>query len=256
MKALRATLGRYLGWTLAVAMLGRRIECPLCGWRFRRLRAFGRVRRADALCPRCGSLERTRLLWLYLERETDVGVRPQSLLHIAPEPAISRRLRRIPTLAYVTGDLERSDVDMKLDITDLPLESERFDALICSHVLEHVPDDRRAIAELHRVLRPGGIAWMMVPVEGGRGSTFEDPTVTDPAERLRLFNQSDHVRVYGTDFPERLRAAGFEVSAIDYAKRLDPAVVARHALVERTASGEPNTFDTEIYECVRPPRRA
>jgi SAM-dependent methyltransferase len=132
------------------------------------------------------------------------------MLHVAPEPCLAPRLSAIEELDYVSGDLEPGPRQLHLDVTALPFEDRHFDAIICSHVLEHVPDDRRALAELRRVLRPDGWAVLLVPIL--RERTIEDPTETDPAERLRRFGQRDHVRVYGRDFYERLRDAGFAVT--------------------------------------------
>jgi SAM-dependent methyltransferase len=151
-----------------------------------------------------------------------------SLLHLAPEHSIERLLRGLPQLAYTTADIASPLADERFDITAIPRADESFDAIICSHVLEHVDDDRAAMRELRRVLRPGGWAIVMVPVDDTRAETYEDPTITEPAERRRAFHQEDHVRVYGRDFPERLRAAGFEVTLDDFAFRLDAAARRRY----------------------------
>jgi SAM-dependent methyltransferase len=244
--------GPRLAPAIALAYRGNRIECPVCGGRFRRLRPFGRTRRVNALCPRCGALERTRSLWLYLSTETELTREHARVLHVAPEPSVDSRLRRLTNLDYVTGDLERSDVDVAMDITSMPFDAESFDAVICSHVLEHVPDDRLALREILRVLRPGGQAVLMIPLDPSRASTLEDPTVTDPAERERRFNQRDHVRIYGQDFEDRLLEAGFEFGRIDLPARLGHELAERHALVERTETGAPNPFRSDIFACRKP----
>lgn len=176
--------------------------------------------RPDACCPKCGSLERHRLIWLYLSLQTDLLTRPQRMLHFAPERAFQSRLKNVETLDYVTGDIESPLADVKLDIQNLPFEDDSFDFILCSHVLEHIPDDRRAMGELHRVTKPGGCALVDVPLK--RGPTYEDPTIVSPEERQKHFGQSDHVRYYGEDIRERLEAAGFRVHVERYYDRFDP----------------------------------
>ncbi len=226
--------------------LGNAVECPCCDNSFSR---FVRHRgREQAKCPRCGSLERHRLLWLYLLEHTDLFSRPMSLLHFAPEYSYQRRLSRIPALHYVTADLDSPLATHQVDIMDLPFEDESFDALLCSHVLEHVADDRRALAEIRRVLRPGGWALLMTPIDRRREQTFEDPSVTTPEQRHRVFGQSDHVRLYGADFDERVASAGFAVSCDRYVEQLDEQVVARHGLRRE----QDDAFsDEDVFLCVR-----
>jgi SAM-dependent methyltransferase len=206
---------------------GRRVSCPCCGRRWRR---FARVHsEADRACWNCGSLERDRLLWLFLDRHGDV-VRPgMDVLHVAPERALQRRLRQLPEARYLSGDLASPLADVRLDVTELQFSDESFDLVVCNHVLEHVPDDRRAMRELHRVLRPGGVAILLVP-DVRSDETFEDPSVTDPDERQRLFGQDDHVRVYGWDYLDRLRDAGFEMEVVRMAESLEPEEIEHHRL--------------------------
>jgi SAM-dependent methyltransferase len=173
------------------------------------LRAFvdGYEGRPHARCPRCDSLERHRHLWLFLARHTPlVADRSLSVLHFAPERGIGPRLAR-GRPGYASADLEPGAM-LQLDVQDLDLPDESFDWVLCSHVLEHVPDDRAAMRELLRVLRPGGTAIVQVPTYSLR--TDEDVTLT-PEENLARFGQRDHVRIYGADVFDRLRAAGFEV---------------------------------------------
>ncbi len=150
-------------------------------------------------------------MWLVLSEATPLLQRPHRLLHFAPEPPIERRLREVPGLDYVTADLEDERVMVRADIMDLPFEDASFDAVVCSHVLEHVPDDARALQEIRRVLRPGGWALLGVPIFLELDETDDDPTVTSPEERRERFGQDDHARAYGLDFPERVAAHGFEV---------------------------------------------
>lgn len=165
------------------------------------------------MCPRCLSLERHRSLWLLLGRE-HVLDGAQSLLHFAPEPGIRARLAAVPGLRYVTADIAPGRAATAMDMTRLAFRAGSFDRVLCSHVLEHVGDDSLAMRELHRSLRPGGIAILQVPLKVGE--TDEDPSVLDPVERLRRFGQEDHVRFYGRDdFARRLEDAGFRVTCLD-----------------------------------------
>ena len=142
--------------------------------------------------------------------ETDLfDGRKKSVLHFAPERCLEPLLRVRLGAGYRTADLEREDVDLRLDVTDLDLSDGSFDVIICSHVLEHVADDRRAMGELFRILAVDGWALVIVPVT--RDATFEDPSIVDPDERYRLFGQRDHVRRYGPDVADRLTSVGFGV---------------------------------------------
>lgn len=180
------------------------------------------------MCPVCGSLERHRLAVMYLRRRRDLLRNLDRVLHIAPERPVARVLQDECSEAYVTADLDADGVMVQADLTRIPFDSESFDCLFCSHVLEHVPDDRRAMKELHRVLRPGGWALLQVPIRDG--ATFEDPTVEDPERRAELFGQPDHVRVYGHDFKDRLEAARFSVSVERPQESFDRDVLVRCGL--------------------------
>ena len=235
----RPVLQRVVGWFMPLARLfcrGRGLVCPLCGSEFRRFLPYGYVRlRHNALCPKCLSLERHRLLWLWLSRETDLLRTFPRTLHIAPEVCIMRHLRRHfadRPEQYVTADLESPLADLHFDVQQIPLADASFDVIICNHLLEHVADDRRVLSEFHRILRPGGWGILLSPVESTRAATFEDDTVTDPAERTRIFGQYDHRRIYGADYADRLREAGFEVDDIDYAATFSDADRRRFALPE------------------------
>jgi SAM-dependent methyltransferase len=206
---------------------GDAVECPLCGGRFDRFKADWN--RPEALCWRCGSHERHRTQWLLLERRPTLLGDARSLLHFAPEWSLRRRLRELDHLRYVTADLDPAGVDLRLDVTALDLPDGAFDAVLCSHVLEHVADDARAMTELRRVTAPGGWCLVMVPLALDRERTYEDPSITDPHERERAFLQHDHVRLYTPDIAGRLEAAGFAVQTIDTYAELGTAA-ARHGL--------------------------
>jgi SAM-dependent methyltransferase len=208
---------------------GDAVECPCCGGRFREFMP-GRDPN-NPICPRCGAQARHRALWLYLHERTHLfdgkGLR---VLHFAPERALGQRLAAAPGIRYVSADLDAPDAMEHFDITDIPHEDGSFDAILCIHVLEHVEDDRAAMRELRRILAPDGFAIVLVPLDLGRPDTYEDPSITDPAERERAFWQADHLRLYGQDFPDRLREAGFEVTVDRWVRTLDPSTIQRHGL--------------------------
>lgn len=233
----RTFMQRVAGWiTPLVGLLyrGSRYTCPLCGKGFRKLLPYGYVTvRENALCPHCLSLERHRLLWLWLARETDLMEGKKRLLHIAPEVCLMRHLKpcyRGNEGNYLTADLESPLSDLHFDIQQIPLEENSFDVVICNHLMEHVADDRLAMRELHRILRPGGWGVLLSPVELERETTFEDDSITDPEERTRIFGQYDHRRIYGNDFAKRLQEAGFAVEDLDYAASLSDEERTRFAL--------------------------
>ena len=229
----RAVPPRLLMQLKRVFYGGSERECCVCGAKLRRflpiirpgLDSNTRIGR----CPVCQSRERERLAMLFLQRETSLfHDQGKLLLDIAPNPSMRANFERVESLRYVCGDLMRPGVDVQFDITVMPLADDSFDALYCSHVLEHVPGDRQAILEMARVIKPGGWALVMVPVSADR--THEDPEVRAPAERLRLYGQEDHVRAYGPDVLERWRSLCVEVEAIDYAAQLDDAERERYGV--------------------------
>ena len=236
----RPLLQRVAEWIVPVVgllYLGKGKQCPLCGCQRRKFLPYGYVTsRENALCPNCLSLERHRLLWLWLVRESDIGRGAMALpkmLHIAPEVALMRKFKKMYASTpdrYVTADLESPLADMHFDVQQIPLEAESFDAIICNHIMEHVEDDGKALRELYRIMRRGGWGVILSPVELEREKTFEDDTITDPAERTRIFGQYDHRRIYGRDYAERLREAGFEVYDIDYKNELSKAEQELYAL--------------------------
>ena len=237
---------RLLGAVRGTLYRGDLVECPCCEASFSRfLPHRGRER---AKCPGCGSLERHRVLWLFLERETELFERPGAMLHIAPEYALQRRLSQLPGLHYVSGDLDSALADHELDVMDIPFADGSFDFLICNHVLEHVEDDRRALAEINRVLAPGGWAILMCPVDYRRATTLEDPAAVTPRDRHRIFGQGDHVRLYGRDYANRLAAAGFSVRAERYVETCESSSAVRFGLRRE----DDDTFGEEdVFLCVK-----
>jgi SAM-dependent methyltransferase len=198
---------------------GSAVRCPLCANAFDRFKDDWN--RPDALCWRCGSHERHRAQWLALQRRPELLGQARSLLHFSPEWCLRTKLAELPGLRYVTTDLDPAqDVELRLDVTALRLPDGAFDAILCSHVLEHVPDDGAAMRELRRVTAPGGWCLVMVPIDLNRERTYEDWSITAAAARERAFLQHDHVRLYAPDIAERLRAAGFAVDVIDMVAEL------------------------------------
>lgn len=222
----RRWLQRMAGWgvpILGLLYIGRGRRCPICGTRRRRFLPYGYVTsREDALCPRCLALERHRMIWLWLQRNTSLFTERPTLLHIAPEVSLMRHFKRLyrGTERYITADLESPLADKHFDVQDIPMVDRSIDVIICNHLLEHVEDDGRAMAELYRIMRPGGWGIMLVPEDRSRATTFEDDTITDREERTRLFGQYDHRRVYGRDYDERLKRVGFEVERIPFVTQL------------------------------------
>ncbi len=220
-------------WLFArgVLMWGTRFVCPCCGWHVRAFNDGGTTlrTRATASCPRCNAKARHRRIWLFLQEGTNLFGDRVRLFEISPKYAFSRRFRRMANLWFVGADLgKRPNIDLRMDLRAAPLREGSFDALLCVHVLEDIDDDATAMAELQRLLRPGGWALVSVPTDMDN-VTIEDPSITDKEERRRLFGEEAHVRVYGHDIVKRLEEAGFDVK-VDLAADLDPAVVRRHGL--------------------------
>jgi SAM-dependent methyltransferase len=205
----------------ALGLRGEGRECPCCGGRFRRM-SRRRISGWGGICPRCRSHPRHRAIALLLDRGDLPGRR---LLHFAPEPLFDRVFARLPGIERVTADLH-APADLRLDISAMDLPDSSFDLILCSHVLEHVPDDRAAMRELHRVLSDGGLALVLVPYRPEL-TTYEDPSISSPVDRMVAFGQQDHVRIYGSDLADRLRDAGFEVEDRTAAELFDGTTVER-----------------------------
>lgn len=218
---------------LALFLKGKRYTDPIDGKSFRKFLPYGYgAPRENVLSPSTLSLERHRLLWLWLERETDFFSKPAKVLHFAPEQAFYNRFREMEHLEYTTTDLNSPLADVKADICALPFKDNDYDIILCNHVLEHIPNDAQAMRELYRVLKPGGMAILQIPQELDRTVTFEDNTITDRAERAKIFGQYDHVRVYGRDYFDTLRSFGFRVDEVDYTNQLDTKEVDRYRLAK------------------------
>ena len=210
---------------------GNRFTDPIDGSSYRKFLPYGYQKlRPNALCPGTLSLERHRLLWLYLSRETDFLKKNLRVLHIAPEQVFYATFKALKNWDYTTTDLHSPLADVKADICALPFENDHYDLIFCNHVLEHIPDDQKAMKELYRILKKGGTLIAQVPLDENRNATFEDATVTDSKERTRIFGQYDHVRIYGLDYYERLNAIGFDARGIAYLKSLSKEEIQRFGL--------------------------
>jgi len=218
---------------LAFWYRGNRFEDPIDGKSYRSFLPYGYENQRDnVLAPGTLSLERHRLLWLYLKNETSFFSENLKVLHFAPEQAFYKRFRNLKNLDYTTTDLNSPLADVKADICNLPFEDNSFDFILCNHVLEHIPDDTTAMQELYRILKPGGTGIFQIPQDLGRETTFEDHTITDPKERAKIFGQYDHVRVYGRDYFDKLRSVGFKVEEVDYTKTLSNVEMERYRLAK------------------------
>jgi hypothetical protein len=198
--------------------------CPICHYEGVFV-SVGRPPRRDVRCPSCGSRERHRLAHLWITEGGGDRLVGKRILHFAPEKTVRRQMRGNPL--YETADLHQPGVTHRVDITSIPLPDARYDVVMAHHVLEHIPDDRTAMRELFRVLAPGGVAVLSVPINASRHETYENPAITDPAERAVHFSAPDHKRYYGLDFADRLAEAGFAVETF----RLPPELEPRYGLL-------------------------
>lgn len=216
---------------MALWLKGNKYTDPIDGKRFRTFLPYGYENpRENVLSPSTLSLERHRLLWLFLQRETDFFKSKLKVLHFAPEQAFYKRFRNLSHLDYTTTDLNSPLADVEADICNLPFDDNTFDVILCNHVLEHIPDDHKAMQELFRVLTPGGWGVFQIPQDLDREWTFEDDSITDRKERTKIFGQYDHVRIYGRDYFDKLRNVGFEVEEIHFTKHLSQEELNRYRL--------------------------
>ena len=212
---------------------GNQFTDPIDNKSYRKFLPYGYgEQRPNVLAPGTLSLERHRLMWLYLKKETDFFTVPKKVLHIAPEQAFLKRFRNQKNLDYTTADLYSPLADIKADITNLPFEDNTYDVIFCNHVLEHIEEDKKAMQELYRVLKKGGMGIFQIPQDLTRLTTYEDFTITNPKERSKHFGQYDHVRVYGQDYFDKLRAVGFTVVPVDYSTKITPELFEKYRLAE------------------------
>jgi SAM-dependent methyltransferase len=210
---------------------GNKFEDPIDGVSYRKLLPYGQLkRRKNALAPMSMSLERHRLIWLYIKSRTNLFTSQNRFLHVAPEYCFISKFKAMKNIDYVTGDLISPWADVKMDVREIPFEDNSFDVAMCNHVFEHVIEDTKAMAEFYRILKPGGWAIFQVPIDVKREETYEDYSITDPWEREKHFWQKDHVRLYGLDYGKRLESVGFKVEENDFIKEIGEDLSIRYAL--------------------------
>lgn len=217
-----------------LVLRGKTVTCPVCSGSFRKFLPYGRINpRPNALCPSCLSLERHRLIWLYLKEKTTLLTKKQSLLHIAPEACFIPRFETMHQRDYITADIESPLAKVKMDIHRMPFDDNMFDAVLCNHVLEHVTNDILAMREIFRVLKPGGFAILQVPFfHPIPEHTIADPSITDRRTREKLFGQDDHVRRYGRDYPQRIAQAGLTPVEDDFVNSFSAEQRYRYGLAD------------------------
>ena len=217
---------------LGFFLKGNQFTDPIDGKSFSTFLPYGYNKlRKNALSPSTFSLERHRLLWLYLKNETGFFDKKIKLLHFAPEQAFYKRFKKLSNIQYDTIDINSPLAKIKADICDLPIKDNTYDFILCNHVLEHILDDNKAISELYRVLKKDGVGIFQVPIDMKKEFTFQDDSITDKKERNKIFGQYDHVRVYGKDYFTKLKNAGFKVEEVDYTKNLSKDEIYRFSIV-------------------------
>jgi len=233
----RKYLQRVGGLGLKAASMfyaGNEVTCPVCNKSYKKFLPYGRINpRPNALCPNCLSLERHRLIWLYLQEKTNFFQKELHILHIAPEACFIKRFEKIHEERYITADIESPLAKVKMDIHAIPFAEHSFDVVPCNHVLEHVQDDIKAMGEICRVLKSGGFAILQVPFFSPVSQhTVEDPTITDKREREKLFGQDDHVRKYGRDYAARIERSGLVAIQEEFVNTLSDETRKKFGLVK------------------------
>ena len=222
------------------AFLARGIDAPI----LRELNVVGGGYRENSVCPRCYSSDRERLIYAYLKKyKQEIFSVPTRMLHVAPEESLSMQFMKVPSIHYTSADVRSPAAEFRVDVTEMEIEDETYDIIICNHVLEHLQDDRKAMSELCRVLRPGGCAILQVPISQLLNTTVENRNVTSPTERLRLFGQRDHVRIYGNDYLTRLESAGFTVDAVSVKDSFSRQEILKYSLLP----------DERVFICTKRP---
>ena len=218
------------------------VVCPVCKNKHDEFAPYGATTRRNALCLNCGSLERHRLLWLFLEKKTNIFKDNLRVLDIAPTKGLSENFKSMRNLDYLSIDKDSPIAMKSMDVTQLECEDNSFDCILCYHVLEHVADDNKALEELYRVLKPGGWAIIQVPIDKGREKTLEGTHIADPKKRRELFGQEDHFRSYGLDYPSKLAHKGFKVTIDEFAQLLSRDLIDSYSIFQ----------DEEIFYCLKP----
>ena len=216
---------------LSLFMRGNKFEDPINGKKYNKLLPYGRLKpRENALAPDSMSLERHRLMWLFLQQKTNFFTEKLKFLHVAPEFCFINIFKKMENLEYITGDLVSPWADVKMDVHNIPFNDNEFDVVICNHVLEHVKDDKKVMKEFYRVMKKGGWGIFQVPINKNNKQTIEDPNITDPKDRERLYWQSDHLRLYGLDYSKKLQKVGFKVTESNFINELEQELVNKYAL--------------------------
>lgn len=232
---------------LKIFYLGSNVECPVCRKHYRKFLPYGYVKsRENALCPNCLSLERHRLLWLYLNNRTNLFKDNLRFLHIAPELCFISKFKKAGNLTYHTADLESPWADIHLNVEEMPLEDESYDVIMANHILEHVENLDKALKEIYRVLKKGGWAILLSPINPERETTYADSSITEPLEREKHFGQKDHLREFGQDYVEVLSMSGLEVKADNYIEELKPEEIKLSAIAQ-----DKITIEHKIFICFK-----
>ena len=218
---------------LRIIFHGKRYTDPIDNSNYSKFLSYGYKRiRKNALCPGTLSLERHRLLWLYLDNETNFLNSNLKVLHVAPEQVFYKKFKKLKNWDYFTFDLNSPIADIKGDLTSTNFKDESFDLIICNHVLEHIKDDKSALNEIYRVLKYNGTSILQVPINVRREKTFEDSTIKSKIQREKYFGQYDHVREYGLDFKDRVEQSGFKVQMINYSKKISKDLIIKYGLMK------------------------
>ena len=218
---------------LRIIFRGKKYTDPIDDSNYSKFLSYGyKTVRKNALCPGTLSLERHRLLWLYLDKETDFLNSNLKVLHVAPEQVFYKKFKKLKNWEYFTFDLNSPIADIKGDLISTNFKDEYFDLIICNHVLEHIEDDKSALDEMYRILKYNGISILQVPINVKRENTFEDLSIKSKIQREKYFGQYDHVREYGLDFKDRVEQAGFKVEMINYSKKISEDLVIKYGLMK------------------------
>ena len=218
---------------LRIIFRGKKYTDPIDDSNYSKFLSYGyKTVRKNALCPGTLSLERHRLLWLYLDKETNFLNSNLKVLHVAPEQVFYKKFKKLKNWEYFTFDLNSPIADIKGDLISTNFKDEYFDLIICNHVLEHIEDDKSALDEMYRILKYNGISILQVPINVKRENTFEDLSIKSKIQREKYFGQYDHVREYGLDFKDRVEQAGFKVEMINYSEKISEDLVIKYGLMK------------------------